>query len=165
MVWQVPDNDIPADNQNSDPSPPSLTSLPLSISSSSYRSSSVELGPTPGSGMALDSLSLADSESETIQSEPKIDSSRNSMVDLDNASPLRWSADVESMLNNPPPSKFESFNLSGDPSLSSWVVPLDTRMPFQDPIGVRELTVSMPVIGQLPPFSLSYWWKLSILHP
>merc|ERR1719347_238785 len=27
------------------------------------------------------------------------------------------------MINNPPPSTFESFNLSSEPSLSSWVIP------------------------------------------
>jgi hypothetical protein len=35
-----------------------------------------------------------------------------------------WNKDVESMLNNPPPlDTFQSFMLSSEPSLSSWVVP------------------------------------------
>ena len=37
---------------------------------------------------------------------------------------MGWNQDVESMLNNPPPlDTFQSFMLSSEPSLSSWVVP------------------------------------------
>jgi len=45
--------------------------------------------------------------------------------------PLAWSDDVESMLNNPPPSTFHSFNLSREPSLSFWVLPPESEQSHQ----------------------------------
>ena len=142
MVWQLPDNDNPASDHLDKISSESLASLPLSSPSLSLgaqtpESSSLDIGPTPGSGMALDSHSESisnrdtESETETIHSVSLRNSTVGSDIDIDNdrkdvassEDPLVWSAEVESMLNNPPPSKFESFNLSGDPSLSSWVVP------------------------------------------
>ena len=96
--------------------PPDLTP-DLSLASMSLTSTQSP-GSAPGSGMALDSNS--DSETETIAL-----SSRSPSVP-ETQDPVSWSAEVEEMLSNPPPGKFESFNLSGDPSMSSWVVP-DTR--------------------------------------
>jgi hypothetical protein len=44
-----------------------------------------------------------------------------------------WNKDVESMLNNPPPlDTFQSFMLSSEPSLSSWVVPPPTASHFTE---------------------------------
>ena len=139
MVWQLPDNDNSTSADILDKSSShSLTSLPLSSPSLSLgaqtpESSSLEIGPTPGSGMALDSHSESmsnhdtESDTETVHSVSLRNSTVSPDFDRKDAAsfqdPLVWSAEVESMLNNPPPSKFESFNLSGDPSLSSWVVP------------------------------------------
>jgi hypothetical protein len=52
-----------------------------------------------------------------------------------------WNKDVESMLNNPPPlDTFQSFMLSSEPSLSSWVVPPPTASHFTE--GRRAPTAS-----------------------
>ena len=98
MVWTLPES-----GNISVSVPPSLQiiSPSHSLQPPSTSSSSLELGATPGSGLALDSQSDSDSDTETEQA---------------------WSQDVEEMLNNPPPEKFQSFNLSREPSLSSWVV-------------------------------------------
>ena len=110
MVWRVPesppDPDLPHDLT------PDLSLASLSLTSTQSP------GSAPGSGMAPDSNS--DSETETIAL-----TSRSPSVPED-PEPVSWSAEIEEMLSNPPPGKFESFNLSGDPSMSSWVVP-DTR--------------------------------------
>ena len=104
MVWTLPESgNIPVSVppiQILSPLPPH-SSPSHSLQPPSTSSSSLELGATPGSGLALDSQSDSDSDTETEQA---------------------WSRDVEEMLNNPPPEKFESFNLSREPSLSSWVV-------------------------------------------
>jgi len=153
MVWQLPGG-VPAPENLSDSQSSLLSSPTHSLRPISPESSSLELGPTPGSGMALDSQSESisfyesDSETDTIpnsrsQSVPssRKSSLKNSVIEVENveninglnsdtykppAEPLAWSTDVESMLNNPPPSTFESFNLSREPSLSSWVIPQDT---------------------------------------
>jgi hypothetical protein len=141
---------------------------PASASSSlSLRSSSLGLGPTPGSNLALDSQSeYGGLESDQEEGEDGGDlnaggefsdsltvltsrrsspsttvgtaaaashSGSSSSVDVPYSSietgtdPLEvaaWNKDVESMLNNPPPlDTFQSFMLSSEPSLSSWVVP------------------------------------------
>lgn len=105
MVWTLPESgNIPVSVpplQIISPLPPPSSSPPHSLQPPSTSSSSLELGATPGSGLALDSQSDSDSDTETEQA---------------------WSQGVEEMLNNPPPEKFESFNLSLEPSLSSWVV-------------------------------------------
>ena len=100
MVWTLPES---GNISVSVSVPPSLQiiSPSHSLQPPSTSSSSLELGATPGSGLALDSQSDSDSDTETEQA---------------------WSQDVEEMLNNPPPEKFQSFNLSREPSLSSWVV-------------------------------------------
>ena len=101
------------------PNLPPDPDLPPDLASVSLTSPSTQSpGSPPGSGMALDSNS--DSETETIAL-----SSRSLSVP-EAQEPVSWSAEVEEMLSNPPPGKFQSFNLSGDPSMSSLVVP-DTR--------------------------------------
>ena len=127
MAWQVPDTDPSS-------APASLTSL-TSSSAQSTGSSSLELGPTPGSGMDLDShsgsLTFQDSgsETETLLRSSKSSSVHKAIEATESGSfsasddTVVWSAEVEKMLNNPPPEKFRSFNLSMDPSLSSWIVP------------------------------------------
>ena len=154
MVWQLPGG-VQAPENLSDSQSSLLSSPTNSMRPISPESSSLELGPTPGSGMALDSQSESisfyesDSETDTIpnsrsqsQSVPssRKSSLKNSVIEVENvkningfnsdtykppADPLAWSTDVESMLNNPPPNTFESFNLSREPSLSSWVIPHD----------------------------------------
>ena len=97
MVWTLPESgNIPVSLP-----PLQIISPSHSLQPPSTSSSSLELGATPGSGLAMDSQSDSDSDTETEQA---------------------WSHAVEEMLNNPPPAKFESFNLSREPSLSSWVV-------------------------------------------
>lgn len=141
-------------------------------------SSSMELGPTPGSGMALDSQSESfnesDSESDTIpngaisrQSSSRQSSVRHIVLDSevhvgrledgDEASGLSayktpadsliWSAQVESMLNNPPPSTFDSFHISADPSLSGWTLP--TPKPPSSISYTEFNPVSIPVAGTM----------------
>ena len=119
MIWRVPESPPDPDllpDHTPDPDlppdlPPDLSLVSMSLTSASTQSP----GSAPGSGMALDSNS--DSETETIAL-----SSRSPSVP-EAQDPVSWSAEVEEMLSNPPPGKFESFNLSGDPSMSSWVVP------------------------------------------
>jgi len=162
MVWQLPGG-VPAPENLSDSQSSLLSSPTNSMRPISPESSSLELGPTPGSGMALDSQSESisfyesDSETDTIpntrsqsQSVPssRKSSLKNSVIEVENveningfnsdtykppAEPLAWSTDVESMLNNPPPSTFESFNLSREPSLSSWVIPQDMPTDISPP--------------------------------
>jgi hypothetical protein len=138
-----------------------LRRLPPASASSSLRSSSLGLGPTPGSNLALDSqseygdgldsdqeedggdLNASDSLTVLTSRRPSPSSttvgtaashSGSSSVEVPYSSietgtdPLCdaavWNKDVESMLNNPPPlDTFQSFMLSSEPSLSSWVVP------------------------------------------
>ena len=116
MVWTLPESPPPELLSNID-----LYSPPHSLQPPSTSDSSLELGDTPGSGLALDSpsesVSCQDSDSDT-ETERTV-----------------WSEDVEEMLNNPPPGKFESFNLSLEPSMSSWVVPVsDSIRPSVSPL-------------------------------
>ena len=139
---------------------PPASSL-ASSSSLSLRSSSLGLGPTPGSNLALDSQSEYDGPDSDLEDEAmmrpgmtdsltvfmsrraspsptpsSLTSSRGSTTVAaasinggayasieTGTDPLAWTEDVESMLNNPPPDTFQSFILSSEPSLSSWVVP------------------------------------------
>jgi hypothetical protein len=164
MVWQL------AVQQTSSaalaPAREPLRRLPPASASSSLRSSSsLGLGPTPGSNLALDSqseyggldsdqeegedggdLNASDSltvltsrrpspsspSSTTVGTAAAASHSGSSSVEAPYSSietgtdPLdaAWNKDVESMLNNPPPlDTFQSFMLSSEPSLSSWVVP------------------------------------------
>ena len=139
MVWQVADQGAPPALSNSLSSITSASSLLLSPTEpirNPSTHSSIELGPTPGSGMALDSQSEdahffgSDTDSETPA--PSLHLPETSSPPLPQpyhppVEPLAWSDDVESMLNNPPPSTFHSFNLSREPSLSSWVLPPDSE--------------------------------------
>ncbi len=207
MVWQLAVRAAARRSRsnsaaNTHPPPPPLQSSPTrestlrrqqtsslaSSSSLSLRSSSLGLGPTPGSNLALDSQSEygdgvgLDSENDyddddracltdsltvlTSQraspSPPRPPSSLSSRSSTTVAAssvgtaaavadcgggafssietgtdPLAWSQDVESMLNNPPPDTFQSFILSSEPSLSSWVVPptpLEDRMVSRRPL-------------------------------
>ena len=138
MVWRVPesppDPDLPPDYP-----PSSLASL---TSTQSPDSASLELGSAPGSGMALDSRSDSGSETETVTT-----SSRSPSVPLttslyEDPGLVAWSAEVEEMINNPPPGKFESFSLSGDPSMSSWVVPTSDRKETQNSLRGRKTSIS-----------------------
>ena len=110
MVWRVPESPP-------DPNLPHDLTPDLSLASLSLTSTQSP-GSAPGSGMALDSNSGSGTETIAL-------SSRSPSVP-EAPEPVSWSAEVEEMLSNPPPGKFESFILSGDPSMSSWVVP-DTR--------------------------------------
>ena len=114
MVWTLPESASPS------LLPPALLSPPHSLQPPSTSSSSLELGGTPGSGLAMDS------QSESVSCQDS---------DSDTEPARAWSEDVEDMLNNPPPSKFESFNLSLEPSMSSWVVPVsDSIRPSVSPL-------------------------------
>ena len=159
MVWQV------ADDQGV---PPALSSSLSSITSASSlllspteairnpsTHSSIELGPTPGSGMALDSQSEdahffgSDTDSETPAPSlhlPETQSLPQPYYEPP-VEPLAWSDDVESMLNNPPPSTFHSFNLSREPSLSSWVLPPDSDQ--QQSISEQPSMAPPPALGGL----------------
>ena len=68
MVWQLPGG-VPAPENLSDSQSSLLSSPTNSMRPISPESSSLELGPTPGSGMALDSqsesISFFESDSET----------------------------------------------------------------------------------------------------
>ncbi len=170
MVWQlaVQQTTTAASAHAREP----LRRLPPASASSSLRSSSLGLGPTPGSNLALDSQSeygdggvdsdqeegedggdlnagggeFTDSLTVLTSRRPPLSSpstttvgntaashSGSSSVEVPYSSietgtdPLcdaAWNKDVESMLNNPPPlDTFQSFMLSSEPSLSSWVVP------------------------------------------
>jgi hypothetical protein len=161
MVWQlaVQQTSPAASAHAREP----LRRLPPASASSSLRSSSsLGLGPTPGSNLALDSQSeyggldsdqeedggdLNASDSLTVLTSRRPSpstitvgtaashSGSSSVVEAPFSSietgtdPLCddaavWNKDVESMLNNPPPlDTFQSFMLSSEPSLSSWVVP------------------------------------------
>ncbi len=131
----------------------SLSSSANSLRPISTTSSSLDLGPTPGSGVGLDSQSEdfleSDSETDTlplsvvsqgsltrgdsVESQIPVNSNHealtvNNVRSLDDhietgTDTLQWSQDIESMLNNPPPDTFQSFHLAAEPSLSSWVVP------------------------------------------
>jgi len=170
MVWQLPGG-VQAPEYLSDSQSSLLSSPTNSMRPISPESSSLELGPTPGSGMALDSQSESisfyesDSETDTIpnsrsqsQSVPssRKSSLKNSVIEVENveningfnsdtykppAEPLAWSTDVESMLNNPPPNTFESFNLSREPSLSSWVIPHDVSTEILPPEALHSSNV------------------------
>jgi hypothetical protein len=169
MVWQlaVQQTTTAASAHAREP----LRRLPPASASSSLRSSSLGLGPTPGSNLALDSQSEyggLDSDQEegedggdlntgggeftdsltvltsrrpspsspsstTVGTAAAASHSGSSSVEAPFGSietgtdPLEvaaWNKDVESMLNNPPPlDTFQSFMLSSEPSLSSWVMP------------------------------------------
>ena len=133
MMWQLQDNytDTTSDNDNDNNNDTAaLLSLPstsnsMSLSVTSQSSSSVSLGPTPGSGMALDSLSCSGSVPESDHSDTDTVHNDNDISSQDIATSA-WSSEVESMLNDPPPCKFDSFQVSEDPSLSSWVVTTTT---------------------------------------
>ena len=131
----------------------SLSSSANSLRPISTTSSSLDLGPTPGSGVGLDSQSEdfleSDSETDTlplsvvsqgsltrgnsVESQIPVNSNHEALTvsnvrSLDDhietgTDTLQWSQDIESMLNNPPPDTFQSFHLAAEPSLSSWVVP------------------------------------------
>ena len=184
----------------------------LSSSANSLRpvesttSSSLDLGPTPGSGVGLDSLSEdyleSDSETDTlplsvvsqgswmgggggvgeegdtlvldplpvnptpsssltghiVTTTNTISGSSNGtkMATADiietGTDPLQWSADVESMLNNPPPlDTFQSFHLAAEPSLSSWVVPhYATTTGNSGVVGGAELNIDKISAAQTP---------------
>ena len=143
MVWQVADQGVPPALSSSTSSITSASSLLLTSPNEATRNpsthSSIELGPTPGSGMALDSQSEdahffgSDTDSETPAPSlhlPETQSPPQTFYQPP-VEPLAWSDDVESMLNNPPPSTFHSFNLSREPSLSSWVLPPESENPNQ----------------------------------
>jgi hypothetical protein len=163
MVWQlaVQQTSSAASAHAREP----LRRLPpaASASSSLRSSSSLGLGPTPGSNLALDSqseyggldsdqeeeeegggdLNASDSltvltsrrpsPSTTVGTAAASHSGSSSVAEAPYSSietgtdPLldsAWNKDVESMLNNPPPlDTFQSFMLSSEPSLSSWVMP------------------------------------------
>ena len=144
MVWQVADQGVPPALSSSTSSITSASSLlltsPMEATRNPSTHSSIELGPTPGSGMALDSQSEdahffgSDTDSETPATSlhlPETHSPLPQPYYQPPVEPLAWSDDVESMLNNPPPSTFHSFNLSREPSLSSWVLPPDSENPHQ----------------------------------
>ena len=150
MVWNVTD---PATGPSVSSAAASLSSSANSLRPISTTSSSLDLGPTPGSGVGLDSQSEdyldTDSETDTLpisvvsqhsvasltrdvsssrvvtsSSISSVDTARASTTDIETGTdPLQWSNEVESMLNNPPPDTFQSFHLAAEPSLSSWVVP------------------------------------------
>ena len=138
MVWRVPEDT----DSNPDPvlnhDPDSLVSLTLTQSPAS---ASLELGSAPGSGMALDSFSDSGTETETIAQSSKSDLEVIEATE-ETTDPVAWSAEVEEMLNNPPPGKFESFNLSGDPSMSSWVVPASDTNEAQNSHRGRKTSIS-----------------------
>ena len=143
MVWQVADQGVPPALSTSLSSITSASSLLLSPTEATRNPSthsSIELGPTPGSGMALDSQSEdahffgSDTDSETPAPSlhlPDPSQSNPQPYYEPPVEPLAWSDDVESMLNNPPPSTFHSFNLSREPSLSSWVLPPESEQSHQ----------------------------------
>ena len=129
MMWRVEE----APTVTPGPAPASLSSAPASPASSSLISVSMR---TPGSGVALDSGSFSsvspappapDSDTDTAASAPLSRSSSSSgagvQPPLATEATEQWSEEVELMLAAAPPSKFQSFSLSGDPSLSSWVLP------------------------------------------
>ena len=136
MVWRVPEDTDPCP----DPLTPDHDSLASLTSTQSPASASVELGSAPGSGMALDSFSDSGTETETIAQSSKSD--LEVIEATENTDPVAWSAEVEEMLNNPPPGKFESFNLSGDPSMSSWVVPASDTKEAQNSLRGRKTSIS-----------------------
>ena len=132
MMWRVEDA---ATTVTPGPAPASLSSAPASPASSSLISVSMR---TPGSGVALDSGSFSsvspappapDSDTDTAASASAPLSRSSSSSGAGVQPPLateateQWSEEVELMLAAAPPSKFQSFSLSGDPSLSSWVLP------------------------------------------
>ena len=139
MVWQVADQGVPPalslSSLSSMTSASSLLLSPTEATRNPSTHSSIELGPTPGSGMALDSQSEdahffgSDTDSETPA--PSLHLPETQPLPQPYYEPpveaLAWSDDVESMLNNPPPSTFHSFNLSREPSLSSWVLPPESE--------------------------------------
>ena len=138
MVWQVADQGVPPALSTSTSSITSASSLLLSPTEATRNPSthsSIELGPTPGSGMALDSQSEdahffgSDTDSETPAPSLHLPDTKSLPQPHYEppVEPLAWSDDVESMLNNPPPSTFHSFNLSREPSLSSWVLPPESE--------------------------------------
>ena len=140
MVWQVPEDTDPSPEPLT-PDHDSLTSLTSTLSPSA--SASLELGSAPGSGMALDSLSDSGTETETIAQSSKSDLEViEATEDPEQTDPVAWSAEVEEMLNNPPPGKFESFNLSGDPSMSSWVVHASDTKEAQNFLRGRKTSIS-----------------------
>ena len=124
MVWNLAGGSATTTNPSSGqpPVPPSTSSLSsssVSLRPLSAGSSSLELGPTPGSGLDLDTSrshsAVTDSGSEDVADD---------LTTIETGTdPLAWSREVERMMNNPPPSTFKSFNLAAEPSLSSWLVP------------------------------------------
>ncbi len=131
MVWHLEGGESSiAPGSPVHPSPlTSMSSCSVSMRGVSLGSSSIDLGPTPGSGMGLDSRSQSylesDSETETVnQGKRSVISHEDSEIET-GTDPLQWSREVESMINNPPLQTFQSFNLQADPSLSSWVLPQD----------------------------------------
>lgn len=126
MVWQVADGEEEVVRLSTSQTSLASSALPPSTRHPSTQSS-IELGPTPGSGMALDSMSegASNASSDTESEAPSIYQRSASPTPPYHPAlePLAWSNDIESMLNNPPPSTFHSFNLSREPSLSSWVLP------------------------------------------
>lgn len=126
MVWQVADGEEEVVRLSTSQTSLASSALPSSTRHPSTQSS-IELGPTPGSGMALDSMSEGASNvsSDTESEAPSLYQPSASPTPPYHPAlePLAWSNDIESMLNNPPPSTFHSFNLSREPSLSSWVLP------------------------------------------
>ena len=116
MVWQVHDTDPGPQDTSLDSPSLSLPSPYQSLSLGSETQGTIDLGPTPGSGMALDS---PDDTASEVDTPPVTDTEQHKPAQDD----LEWNEEVEQMLNNPPPSKFESFVVSEDPSLSTWIVP------------------------------------------
>ena len=157
MVWQVADQGVPPalslSSLSSMTSASSLLLSPTEATRNPSTHSSIELGPTPGSGMALDSQSEdahffgSDTDSETPA--PSLHLPETQPLPQPYYEPpveaLAWSDDVESMLNNPPPSTFHSFNLSREPSLSSWVLPPESE-PHQS-ISEQPSIVATPMGG------------------
>ena len=139
MVWRVPEDTDPCPDPSitHDNIPDSLASL---TSTQSPASVSLDLGSAPGSGVALDSHSDSGSETETVGLSSKSQSDLEAIEVTED--PVAWSAEVEEMLNNPPPGKFESFNLSGDPSMSSWVFPASDTTEAQNTLRGRKKSIS-----------------------
>ena len=135
MVWQLEGGGEPNPSSLSRPSPHhSLSSSSLSMRGVSLGSSSIDLGPTPGSGVGLDSpvqsFLESDSETETLNlNNSSVPFKKRFCVEDSEietgTDPLQWSREVESMINNPPLQTFQSFKLEADPSLSSWILPQD----------------------------------------
>lgn len=101
MVWQLP---VVTENPSEVPRPP--TSEPRSVAASeadrsSRASSSLDLGPTPGSGiMTADSESDLETASEHTLEEGPPSKESSSEPPQPPVSLTKWSADVESMLDH-----------------------------------------------------------------